>query len=823
MKGSYMSNRKLRMIISMVAAFSMAAVVTPLATMSASAASSKVIVDFESGAGYSLSDFGNETSSVVTDAPNNATSALKSVRGTETWSGVTFFNKTGTVLINDKHLIVTADVNAPSAGKVVRLKLENAGDPGQSVETNATEPTVTGWHTYTFDLGAQANGTAAYNSAFTYDKATMFFDFGSTASGDTYYADNITFPGAPTTEFAVDFESADGYALSDFGNQVSSVVTDAPTNATHALKSVRGTETWSGVTFFNKANTVLISDGNLVVTADINAPSAGVELRMKLENGLDNTMTVETTTTSVAGWHNYSFNFANQATGTAAYKSSSTYDKATLFFDFGGSARDTYYADNIIFPGGVAVVVPKVANATLATFESGDAASLDVANKAGPTHTLGVFGGDNNQAVISTGPAGGKGGNTLKVTKLDANYTGINVFADETSTLRYTNADHPVVSFNYYAPHAGPVVVELNPGQVQATAQAVAGWQTISLDFSQGTTLHTWSSSANYNKVSIFPDFLVTSAGDNFYFDDVAVNGGVTPHIDSVPPTPAAATSTLITFENNDVAGNAVAGLASDAHPLGVFGGANNKAEIVAGPARGNMSMVLGVTKAGEAWTGVNLLKDTSGTVRYTNADHPQVSFNYYAPHAGPVVVELDPGAVQVTAQAVAGWQTITVDFSTSNAWHAATEYNTVVLFPDFLVASAGDVFYFDNVAVNGAVTPAVLPIPVASKPVNTVASSLSGTAKVGKTLTAVKGTWTGYPAPTVSYKWYRCSVVGKTATNAAPAKAAKCSVINGKTAATYKLVAADKGKFIRASVIATNSEGTTIKTTKTTAKAVVK
>ena len=816
----------------MIAAFSLAAVVTPLTTTAASAMQNKVVVDFESQNYVASGDFGDgQVSSVVTDAPNNATHVLKTTRGIPGWAGTTIYGATP-ALISDGNLVVTADINAPVAGVELMLKLEDKDNGGHTVQTSATS--VAGWHNYTFDFSKEKTGTAAFDKTFTYNKASFFFGFQAadadvTTTGMVYYTDNVVFPGVTTPAVGVDFESADGYKISDFGAQASTVVTGTGSNATQVLQSVRGDQTWSGVTFYDKSNAVLISDGNLVVTADINAPSAGVELRMKLENGLDNTMTVETTTTSVAGWHNYSFNFANQATGTAAYKSSSTYDKATLFFDFGGSARDTYYADNIIFPGGVAVVVPKVANATLATFESGDAASLDVANKATPTHTLGVFGGDNNQAVISTGPAGGKGGNTLKVTKLDANYTGINVFADETSTLRYTNADHPVVSFNYYAPHAGPVVVELNPGQVQATAQAVAGWQTISLDFSQGTTLHTWSSSANYNKVSIFPDFLVTSAGDNFYFDDVAVNGAVTPHIDSVPPTPTPATSTLLTFESNDAAGIAVAGLASNIHPLGVFGGDNNVAELADGPARGNVSKVLAVTKAGANYTGVNMLIGTSGAIRYTTAEHPMVSFNYYAPHAGPVVVELDPGAIQATAQAVAGWQTITVDFSnatqvTKGPWSSSAEYTTVVIFPDFLVDAKNppEVYYFDNIAINGATTPAVLPVAAMTKPANTMSASLSGTAKVGKTLTASKGTWTGNPAPTFSYKWYRCSVSASSVTHAAPARAAKCVAISGKTASTYKLTAADKGKMIRASIIGSNSQGTTITTTKTS-KAVVK
>ncbi len=83
----------------------------------------------------------------------------------------------------------------------------------------------------------------------------------------------------------------------------------------------------------------------------------------------------------------------------------------------------------------------------------------------------------------------------------------------------------------------------------------------------------------------------------------------------------------------------------------------------------------------------------------------------------------------------------------------------------------------------------------------------LSGKAKVGSTLTAAPGWWTGNPAPTLSYTWYRCTASSsKAATTAKPASSAKCSAISGKTAKTYKLVTADKGKYIRVGVKATNA-----------------
>lgn len=103
--------------------------------------------------------------------------------------------------------------------------------------------------------------------------------------------------------------------------------------------------------------------------------------------------------------------------------------------------------------------------------------------------------------------------------------------------------------------------------------------------------------------------------------------------------------------------------------------------------------------------------------------------------------------------------------------------------------------------------------------PTRSVAATAFGTAKVGKTLTVKKGTWSGSGTIVYTYKWYRCSVIGKTALITAPASSAKCVAIAGGTKSTYKLAKSDKGKYIRVLVTAKNSAGTGLSLSKSTAK----
>jgi hypothetical protein len=90
-----------------------------------------------------------------------------------------------------------------------------------------------------------------------------------------------------------------------------------------------------------------------------------------------------------------------------------------------------------------------------------------------------------------------------------------------------------------------------------------------------------------------------------------------------------------------------------------------------------------------------------------------------------------------------------------------------------------------------------------------TVKPTVTGTSTVGRTLTAAKGTWTGYPTPTFTYQWYACSTAVSAARTTVPST---CKKITGATRSTFKLTSAQRGKYVAVFV-----KGTSLRTTATT------
>jgi hypothetical protein len=92
---------------------------------------------------------------------------------------------------------MTVRVYSPRAGIPVRLKVEDAADPTHTAETEAIATVANAWQTLTFDFANPVPGTAALNLAFTYNKVSIFFDFGTTgaAAGGayTYFFDDVLF------------------------------------------------------------------------------------------------------------------------------------------------------------------------------------------------------------------------------------------------------------------------------------------------------------------------------------------------------------------------------------------------------------------------------------------------------------------------------------------------------------------------------------------------------------------------------------------------------------------------------------------------------
>jgi hypothetical protein len=87
-------------------------------------------------------------------------------------------------------------VYSPDAGIPVRLKIEDKTAPTKSVETEAMTTVANAWETLVFDFANQADGTAALNPDYTFDLASIFFNFGTTgadAGEKIYYWDDVMF------------------------------------------------------------------------------------------------------------------------------------------------------------------------------------------------------------------------------------------------------------------------------------------------------------------------------------------------------------------------------------------------------------------------------------------------------------------------------------------------------------------------------------------------------------------------------------------------------------------------------------------------------
>jgi hypothetical protein len=368
-----------------------------------------------------------------------------------------------------------------------------------------------------------------------------------------------------------------------------------------------------------------------------------------------------------------------------------------------------------------------------------------------------------------------------------------------------------------------------NTLKVTATATTADTFNTLSFDFGAATS-GTYISNYSYTTLSLVMDPANAIAGNYhedwgqgtasastskaYVLDDLTysvVTGADTPPGPDVPH--------ILTFESTDTLGSLAAGSANDAKWTGTFGSGGSGIVTPSGTMKRTGKALEFNKIGGDVWTGLNLVEAPAGEV-ITSSLYKTVKFDYYSPLTAltPVTIKLvatDNSAVLAAFKAKKGWQTFSVDFGTltgaNGVWDAAKNYTKLVLYPNFSEANimptgvanpvvpilVGQKFLIDNVAFNGFALPTKVGTP-----------SKSGTAKVGRVITATGVTLNGNRIVR-SFKWYRCSVQGKTVKYTAPTSTDKCSTISGATAATYTLKSADKGKYIRVAFVGTTAAGT--------------
>ena len=344
-------------------------------------------VTFEETTAPVLTGFGGaEDSSVVTDPVAGTGKVAKVIKaaGSEVWAGTTVSTGANQSIAAVPFATGATSMNlrvwSPDKGIPVRLKLEDASNKDKSVEAEATTTVAGGWQTLTFNFANPAAGTAALNLATTYNKASVFFNFGTAGTGKTYYFDDLAFGAGPSTGggggggggavsvLPVTFEETTAPVLTGFGGaEDATVVTDPVAGSGKVAKVVKaaGSEVWAGTTVSTGANqsiaTVPFATGATSMNLRVWSPDKGIPVRLKLEDASNKDKSVETeaTTTVASGWQTLTFNFANQAAGTAALNLATVYNKASVFFNFGtaGSGK-TYYFDDLAFGAGPVITPP---------------------------------------------------------------------------------------------------------------------------------------------------------------------------------------------------------------------------------------------------------------------------------------------------------------------------------------------------------------------------------------------------------------------------------------------------------------------------------
>lgn len=338
-----------------------------------------VLMSFEEVVAPVLSGFGGVGGSVVVD-PTDATNHVAQVDKpdpAETWAGVTIsycpadgiahlpFSATATQM--------SVRVWSPDAGIPVRLKVEKSSDPTTTCETEAVTTVAGAWETLVFDFSAQAAGTAALDVTKTYDKVSLFPNFGTTgtaAGAKTYYVDDVTFLGVvfppdcpvapqPGETLPITFDDANTtYGFTNFGGvETASVVADPDDGTNNVATATKGAtaEIWAGTTFStlpaDLVTTIPFTATQLTMEMRVRSPRAGIPVLLKVEQGTypAHSMEVAATTTGVDTWETLQFDFATSSVG--AFDPTYTYDKVSVFFDFGTSGSSggsgTFYWDDV--------------------------------------------------------------------------------------------------------------------------------------------------------------------------------------------------------------------------------------------------------------------------------------------------------------------------------------------------------------------------------------------------------------------------------------------------------------------------------------------
>lgn len=638
--------------------------------------SSTLVFNFGNFDGGALSVISNPQSKGI----NTSAKVAKMVKSAgQPWGGSSF--KLGSPIDFSVNKIFRMKVYSPRAGAKVLLKVENPSDNTISYEKEVATTLANAWEDMVFDY-------SAINTAKTYQNIVIIFDNGTMGDGTanfTFLLDDIMLTKTlPVTGISlpVTFDLPGiNYGVTDFGNNQTVDDVD-PTLASNKVKKttkLSGAETWAGTTIGTGgtgfSSRIPFAAGATQMSIRVYSPAAGLHIRLKVEDHADNTRSVETEaiTSAANTWETLIFDFANQATGTAALNLGYNYDMASVFFDFGQAGTGkTFYWDDVIY-------------LTSNSVPAGIALPLDFQSTSLTYAFTNFNGGD--VTVINNPQASGINTST-KVAKMVKN-------ADQPWGGSWIGLANPIdfsvnktFKMKVYSPRVGAKVLLKVENQTdggvsfekEVLTTVANAWEELTFDYS------TINTSNSYQKIVLIFDNGTMgdgSANFTFLFDDIRL----------VPASVPAGLS-LFNFETGTFT-------------FTNFDGGN--ASVIANPHSGgiNTSAKVGqmIKGAGQTWGGSWI--DYGSNIDFSTKK--TVKMKVYSPRVGAKVLFKVENATdanknyekEVLTTVANAWEELSFDYSAINT---ANTYQHVVLIFDNGTAgdgSANYTFLFDDITLN--------------------------------------------------------------------------------------------------------------------------
>lgn len=522
-------------------------------------------IDWDAGSAvnYTVTDFGNNSSSLAADPLDASNTVLKSdkLANAETWAGTTLSTPTGfasAIPFSAGNTIIKARIYSPDAGIPVMMKIEQVGSSSIFVETQAITSVANAWDTLTFDFSNPGPNLNPINFANTYNLMSIFYNFGvngATAGLKTYYLDEIFFAGTSgggggtkaQINLPIDWNDSAtvNYTVTDFGGSASALAND-PTNASNTVLMTEKTATamdWAGTTLSTPAGLASAIPFTAALTrlrAVVYSPDAGTPVLLKVEE-LGNTSRfceVQVNTTVANSWDTLVFDFSSPKSGSPALNVSYNYNLVSIFYNFGTTGAQagakTYYLSYIEHD-------PTSGSGSLK-------AQIDLPiswdDSANVNYTVADFGG--NVSMLVADPTNASN-NVLMSEKTPgaATWAGttLSTPAGLATAIPFSQGNTTIKAV-VWSPDAG-IVVRLKAEkagtptisvETEATVTTAAGWDTLYFDFANEANLTAPIDFNNtYDMLSIFYNFDVdgaTAGSKTYYLDNVIFGnggGGVTP------------------------------------------------------------------------------------------------------------------------------------------------------------------------------------------------------------------------------------------------------------------------------------------------------